>query len=111
MGFETTAEVGSLKPNDLGLFDAHGNPAEWCQDRYLMYARPGDSDPNLVHFVGGEVDDIEVSQKTVLEVDYRVLRGGSIRSFAFQVGSAFRDAARPSMPHMYTGFRVARTFP
>jgi formylglycine-generating enzyme required for sulfatase activity len=111
LGFETTAWVGSLKPNDLGLFDAHGNPAEWCQDRCVMYARPGDSDWSLVHFVGGEVDDIEVSQKTVLEVDYRVLRGGSIRSFAFQVGSAFRDAARASMPHMYVGFRVARTYP
>jgi len=24
--------VGSLKPNDLGLFDLHGNAYTWCQE-------------------------------------------------------------------------------
>jgi serine/threonine protein kinase/formylglycine-generating enzyme required for sulfatase activity len=41
--------VGSLRPNDLGLFDLHGNLWEWCQDWY----RP------LTPKAGGIIDDIE----------------------------------------------------
>ena len=38
--FERTWPVGSLKPNDFGLFDMLGNAAECCQERYVVdYAR------------------------------------------------------------------------
>ena len=35
---EHTWPVGSLKPNDAGLFDMQGSVYEWCQERYVSYS-------------------------------------------------------------------------
>src|SRR5262249_41028760 len=38
--------VGSLQPNDLGLFDMQGNALEWCQDQMFYYAPAADGKPS-----------------------------------------------------------------
>ncbi len=60
-GVERTRKIGQLKPNAFGLFDVHGNVAEWCQDWYFdKYATAPAVNPT------GPISGTE-----------RVLRGGS----------------------------------
>jgi formylglycine-generating enzyme required for sulfatase activity len=92
--------VGSLRPNDLGLFDMHGNAWEWCQDAYKPF-RGG---------AGKAVDDIE-NIKDIENKYLRVLRGGSFDLHASLVRSARRSLNGPSLRDVLNGFRVARTFP
>jgi formylglycine-generating enzyme required for sulfatase activity len=47
-----TVAVGSYAPNAWLLLDMHGNVAEWCLDRYLVYPTKAVTDP-----VGGATGD------------------------------------------------------
>ena len=91
--------VGSLKPNDFGLFDAQGNVFTWCQERYNSYP---------------ESDDISVDSEDELVVNStasRVLRGGSFSNRASYVRSAYRNDSVPAYRNSNFGFRPARTLP
>jgi formylglycine-generating enzyme required for sulfatase activity len=89
--------VGSLKPNDLGLFDAQGNVSTWCQEGIKEYPK------------GNEVTDDTEDDILVKSTDGRVLRGGSFNLRALHVRSANRFGDVPSYHHDYYGFRPART--
>jgi formylglycine-generating enzyme required for sulfatase activity len=83
---------GSLKPNDLGLFDMPGNVSEWCQERHS-------DDP------GGAADsDAHIDERP------RRLRGGTYDSFPAYVRSANREWDAPSSSFNTQGFRPARTY-
>src|ERR1019366_6557116 len=78
---EKTWSVGSLKPNDLGFFDVHGNVYTWCQDSYKPY-RTGKGEE--------AAEDQEEDDLVVIGTDSRVLRGGSFANQASNVRSANR---------------------
>jgi len=90
--------VGSLKPNDFGLFDMYGNEVEWCLSRADAYA-------------AGDTEDTEDEndQTIIRNEDARVVRGCSFNSFARNVRTAYRLGHLPSFRFYVVGFRVART--
>ena len=83
--------VGRRKPNELGLFDMHGNVWEWCADRYGPYSPVPITDPLGV------------------ETDLRVARGGSWGDYPIAVRAANRLAVDPGLRSAYLGFRIACT--
>jgi formylglycine-generating enzyme required for sulfatase activity len=98
---ERARPVGKKKPNDLGLFDLHGNVFTWCQERFQ-----GDY-PASKNGEGIEDKEGELSTKSTVD---RVLRGGSFNYPASVVRSANRYWLVPTSRNLYVGFRPARTF-
>jgi eukaryotic-like serine/threonine-protein kinase len=91
--------VGSLKPNDLGLFDMLGNAQEWCFDLYV-------ADRTRAN----RFDDMPTTQP--LKNDgTRVLRGGELGNRPLSLRCAARTHTAPVTRNHATGFRPARTFP
>jgi formylglycine-generating enzyme required for sulfatase activity len=91
--------VGSLRPNDFGLFDMLGNAMEWCQDEGRLFPFvPGGVRPDTVTLV------VAADRK-------RVRRGGSFLHQPSDARSAQKDPGRAVERHPFQGFRVARTVP
>jgi eukaryotic-like serine/threonine-protein kinase len=98
---ERTRPVGGKKPNDLGLFDLHGNVNTWCQESFQG------GYPASKNGEGIEDKEGELSIKSTVG---RVLRGGSFVDPASYVRSARRPRGVPTNRYNNVGFRPARTF-
>jgi formylglycine-generating enzyme required for sulfatase activity len=98
---ERTGPVGGKKPNDLGLFDMHGNVYNWCQGGYH-----GD----YVASKGGQRLEDNEDRLQIVSTDGRVLRGGSFLTPASNIRSSHRFANEPASRSVDVGFRPARTF-
>ncbi len=97
---DRTWPVGSKKPNDLGLFDLHGNVWCWCQERY----KDNPKEPNSVIVDKEDMQDIK-------DKDSRFLCGGAYSYPASNARCANRVGDVPASGNGAAGFRPARTFP
>lgn len=89
----STRRVGSYAPNRFGLFDMHGNVAEWVQDIYSgnYSGLPSDGSANL----------------TAGNRARRVFRGGAWNEDAPALQSHVRRSGGPVFRDARVGFRVA----
>jgi formylglycine-generating enzyme required for sulfatase activity len=88
-GAVVTAEVGSYQPNAWGLFDVHGNAAEWTRSTYQAYPYNADEDREAAPPEGR-----------------KVVRGGSFHDRPQRATSSFR-LSYPSWQRVHNvGFRV-----
>jgi sulfatase modifying factor 1 len=87
-----TIKVGTLQPNDWGLFNMNGNVSEWVDDDWL-------DNYKLTH--SGYMDYFGPKRGTV-----RVMRGGSWSFSASGCRSAYRRGWQPDHRYSNLGFRI-----
>ena len=85
-----THVVGSMRGNELGLYDMSGNVSEWCADWYGNYPEEAQTDP--------------VGPETGLR---RVTRGGGWFSIAADCRTTIRNYEAPGSRNYSLGFRLA----
>jgi formylglycine-generating enzyme required for sulfatase activity len=87
-------QVGEKRPNRFGLYDMHGNVAEWVEDCYHENYR--DADPDGAAW-------------TTANCNRRVVRGGSWQQRARALRSAARDWATADKWSDIVGIRLGRS--
>ncbi len=87
-----TKAVGTLKANELGIFDMSGNAWEWCNDYFGKYTKSTQTNP-----------------KGIANSPFKVIRGGSWYYIEYLARLTARDGPRPTYTNYNYGFRVVKT--
>jgi len=88
-----STKVGSYRPNAWGLYDMHGNAAEYCLDVFDGYGTVAVIDPK------GPISAYS-------SPDYRIKRGGGFESNASSTRSASRSYYVNGWIYSHDGFRA-----
>jgi formylglycine-generating enzyme required for sulfatase activity/serine/threonine protein kinase len=88
--------------NPFGLFDMHGNVAEWCWDWHKLRQTDPRSSPIVVDPTGPSRPD---------EFETRVTRGGSFKSKVWALRSSARNSGIQKYGDEAVGFRIVRNRP
>jgi formylglycine-generating enzyme required for sulfatase activity len=86
-----TTPINSYRANSWGLFDMHGNVADWCWDWYGEYGASAQANP-----AGPATGTLKVN------------RGGGWNDFPKHIRSAYRAAMPPGNDSFNLGFRLVR---
>ena len=94
--------VGTLRPNEFGLFDTGGNVFEWCLENYDAY-------PDLN---GADEDAFMNTQNTIIMTSIsRAMRSGCFYNQISSLRSADRNGAKPDDRSNSRGLRLVRSLP
>ncbi|MBN1788829.1 MAG: formylglycine-generating enzyme family protein [Sedimentisphaerales bacterium] len=91
-----TTQVGNYPPNAFGLYDMHGNVAEWCSDWY-----------DKEYYKRSET----INPKGPVNKKGHVIRGGSYKNKPEDIRSASRKGKMCGADKKYLGFRVVLEIP
>ncbi len=88
-----TVPVHLYRPNPGGIYQVHGNVAEWVEDCWNRSYMGAPHDPSAVR---------------TGDCDRRVLRGGAWSYWPSDIRAAYRESAPKDQRYVHVGFRVAR---